>query len=113
MKRIPAICVFTISAWLVVCAAAATPLKFEGSWKLNRDKSDGLTGALSDAEIHLVVQQDDKKITSEQKVIIKGRPQPSQEFTYKLDGSETTAEVVRPLAGTMSLKARWVEPAKI
>jgi hypothetical protein len=113
MKRILAICVFVMSAWIIVCAAAAAPSKFDGNWVLNRDKSDGLTGALANAEIRLIVQQDDKKITSEQQVIIKGRAQPSQEFTYKLDGSETTADVVRPLAGTMNLKAKWIEPSKI
>lgn len=113
MKRISASCIVASLALIAVCAANAAPSKFAGVWKLNRDKSDGLTGALANAEIRLIVTQDDKGITTEQKTIIRDREQPSQEFSYKLDGSETTAEVVRPLAGTMSLKARWIEAAKI
>ena len=97
---------------IVVCAAATAPSKFAGVWKLNRDKSEGLTGALANAEILLVVTQDEKRITTEQKTIIRGREQTSQEFTYKLDGGETTADVVRPLAGTMNLKASWTEATK-
>jgi len=113
MKRISASSIVTLLALVAVCAVNAAPSKFAGVWKLNRDKSDGLTGALANAEIRLIVTQDDKGITTEQKVIIRDREQSSQEFSYKFDGSETTAEVVRPLAGTMSLKARWIEAAKI
>ena len=113
MKRMSASCQVVALAFMVVCAAtAAAPPKFAGVWKLNRDRSEWLTGALSNAEIRLIVTQNDKRITTEQKTIIRGREQTSQEFTYNLDGSETTADVVRPLAGVMSLKARWIEPAK-
>jgi len=113
MKRISATCLVASLALIVVCAVNAAPSKFAGVWRLNRDKSEGLSGALANAEIRLIVTQDDKQITTEQKVIIKGREQPSQEFIYKLDGSETTADVVRPLAGAMNLKAKWIEAAKI
>lgn len=109
MKRVSAICVVTLMALIAARAVSAPPPKFAGVWVLNRSKSAGLTGALANAEIRLIVTQDDKQITAEQKVIIKGREQPSQEFFYKLDGSETTAEVVRPMAGTMKLKAKWIE----
>lgn len=109
MKRLSAICVVTLMALIAARAGSAPPPKFAGVWVLNRSKSAGLTGALANAEIRLIVTQDDKQITAEQKVIIKGREQPSQEFFYKLDGSETTAEVVRPMAGTMKLKAKWIE----
>jgi len=113
MKRISASCVVAALALIVVCAANAAPSKFAGVWTLNRHKSEWLTGALENAEVRLIVTQDDKKITTEQKIIIRDREQPSQEFTYKLDGSETTADVVRPLAGTMILKANWIEATKI
>jgi len=113
MKRISASCLAASLALIAVCAVNAAPSKFAGVWRLNRDKSEGLSGGLANAEIRLIVTQDDKWITTEQKVIIKGREQPSQEFIYNLDGSETTADVVRPLAGTMNLKARWIEAAKI
>jgi len=112
MKRISASCVVAALALIVVCAANAAPSKFAGVWTLNRDKSEWLTGALENAEVRLIVTQDDKRITAEQKTIIRGREQPSQELIYNLDGSETTADVVRPLAGVMNLKARWVESAK-
>ena len=112
MKRISASCVVVALALIVALAATAAPSKFAGVWKLNRDKSEWLTGALANAEIRLIVTQDDKRITTEQKTIIRGREQPSQELIYNLDGSETAADVVRPLAGVMNLKARWVETAK-
>ncbi|MGH9802884.1 MAG: hypothetical protein ACRD82_21160 [Blastocatellia bacterium] len=92
-------------------AKSAIP-KFEGTWVLNREKSSGLTGALGDAEIRLMVTQDGKQLTVEQKVVVRNREQPSQELVYKLDGSENEIEVVRPLAGTMKLKARWIESNK-
>ncbi|MGE0132695.1 MAG: hypothetical protein AB7U82_31840 [Blastocatellales bacterium] len=109
MKKLSAVCVLTLAALIAASAASAPPPKFAGVWVLNRSKSAGLTGALANAEIRLIVTQDDKQITTEQKVIIKGREQPSQEFFYKLNGDETAAEVVRPMAGTMKLKARWIE----
>src|SRR5215813_14962282 len=91
----------------------AAPSTYAGTWILNREKSNGLTGGLADSEILLIVTQDDKRIFVEQKVKIRGREQPSQELIWNLDGSETTADVVRPMAGTMNLKARWVEVAKL
>ena len=86
--------------------------KFAGTWVLNRAKSEGLTGGLGNAEVRLIVTQDDKQIGAEQKTIIRGREQPSREMNYRLDGSETEAEVVRPLAGTMKLTAKWIESSK-
>lgn len=86
--------------------------KFAGTWVLNRAKSAGLTGGLGEAEIRLIVRQDNKSLSAEQQTIIRGREQPSRELNYKLDGSETEADVVRPLAGTMKLKARWIESSK-
>jgi len=112
MKRISASCVVASLALFTVWAATATPSKFAGVWRLNRDRGEWLTGGLSDAEIRLIVTQDDRRITTEQKTVIRGREQPSQEFSYNLDGSETTTDVVRPLAGVMNLKARWIEPTK-
>lgn len=112
MKRSSAICLLLLLALNMVCFALAAPPKFAGTWVLDRSKSAGLTGGLGDAEVQLVVSQDDKQLSAEQKVIVRGRLQPSQEFTYRLDGSETSIDVVRPLAGTMSLRAKWNEAAK-
>ncbi len=111
MKRISASCVLAL-ALQIVFAATAAPSKFAGVWNLNREKSEWLTGALGNAEIRLIVTQDDKRVTAEQKTIIRGREQPSQELIYNLDGSESSVDVVRPLAGVMNLKARWIETAK-
>ncbi len=108
MKRLPAY-IFLLTLTLSVGAA---PVKFEGTWVLNRNKSEGLTGGLAGAEIILVVTQDDKRLTIEQKTKIRGREQPSEPLTYNFDGTETTAEVVRPLAGTIRLQARVLEKGK-
>lgn len=104
--------IFLAMAVLCLSSVNAAPLKYSGSWVLNREKSEGLTGAMDGAEILIVVSQDDKRIHVEQKVNIRGRQQPSQEMIWNLDGSETTAEVVRPMAGTMRLKAKWNEAGK-
>ena len=103
------------SALALICfqTTGAEPLKYDGIWLLNRDKSQGLTGGLAGAEITLVVSQDSKRIHVEQKIGIRGRLQPSQELIWNLDGSKTTAEVSRPMAGTMNLTARWIEAGKI
>lgn len=110
-----ALCVFVLVAASAVYgqtkSKSAIP-KFDGTWALNREKSSGLTGALGNAEILMVVTQDAKQLTAEQKIIIRDREQPSQELVYKLDGSETEAEVSRPMAGTMKLKAKWLEQSK-
>jgi hypothetical protein len=92
-----------------VFSAAAAPAKFAGTWTLNRSKSDGLTGGLANAEIVMIVTQDEKKLTADQRIRIRGREQPSQPLTYNLDGSESTVEVVRPLAGTLHLHAKLLE----
>ena len=98
--------------FLFLIAASAAPFKYSGTWLLNRDKSEGLSGALAGAAITLLVSQDDKRIHVEQQVKIRDRQQPSQELIWNFDGSETTAEVVRPMAGTMRLKARWIEASQ-
>jgi len=112
MKRLVVNCVLISFALTVLCVAATAPVKFEGTWLLNRKKSEGLTGGLADADIILVVTQDDKKLTADQKTRIRGREQPSQPLTYNLDGSESTADVVRPLAGTMRLHAKVLDKGR-
>jgi len=111
-------CVLVLLALSALCFVAPgqtkSPVpKFAGTWVLNRAKSEGLTGGLGNAEVRLVVAQDSKQLSAEQQTFIRGRQQPSRELNYKLDGSETEAEVVRPLAGTMKLRARWLESSKM
>lgn len=102
----------TLLPMLASLPASFAPPKYAGNWKLIREKSEGLTGGLAGAEILLVVSQDDRKIFVEQKVRIRGHQQPSQELIWNLDGTESTLEVSRPMAGSMSLKARWLENLK-
>lgn len=106
MKRILISSILILS---IVIAAGAAPAKFSGTWTLNRAKSEGLTGGLANAEIVMIVTQDEKKLTADQRIKIRGREQPSQPLTYNLDGSESTAEVVRPLAGTAYMQAKVLE----
>lgn len=112
MNRSSVICALLWCVLHIISLAAIAPPKFAGVWVLNRAKSEGLTGGLADAEVRLYVSQDDRLISTEQRVVLRGREQPAQEFTYRLDGSETSAEVARPLRGTMSLRAKWNEAAK-
>lgn len=118
MKRMKTAAIFALMVLAAVTALGQTKQaksampKFEGTWVLVPEKSAGLTGALSKAQIHMVVTQNDKQLTADQKMIIRDREQPSQELVYKLDGGENQIEVVRPLAGTMKLKARWIETTK-
>jgi hypothetical protein len=100
-------------ATAALCSAFAAAGRFEGTWVLNRAKSEGLTGGLANAEIVLIVTQNTKKLTAEQKIRVRGREQPSQSLTYNLDGTETTEEVVRPLAGTMHLRAKVLEKGAV
>lgn len=108
-----AICVFALVAVVAYGQTKQAAPKFDGTWVLNREKSSGLTGALGNAEIRMVVTQDAKQLTAEQKVVVREREQPSQELVYKLDGSENEIEVSRPLAGTMKLKANWLNNGKV
>jgi len=104
-----AICLLSSMVWSQ--SKNAIP-KFDGTWVLNREKSTGLTGAFGKAEIRLIVSQDNKELIVEQKLFTRGREQPAPQMIYKLDGSENEIEVVRPLAGTSKLKARWVASSK-
>lgn len=85
---------------------------FGGAWAMNKEKSSGLTGSLTKADVYLVVSQDSKELTVEQKILFRGREQASPQLVYKLDGSQSEAEVVRPMAGTSKLKSRWVASTK-
>lgn len=97
-------------AILILASSEAVPQTwlagFEGQWQLNREKSEGLTGGMGSADLLLFVTLADNQLTVDQKTRIRGRVQPSEPLTYRLDGRETTAEVVRPLAGTMELEAK-------
>ena len=79
---------------------------FEGSWRLNRQRSEDLSGGLAGADYGIEVSQTTDELTVEERITIRGRLQPTQPRTYRLDGIETTVEVSRPIAGTMELLGR-------
>jgi hypothetical protein len=98
-------------ATLLVTATDAQAPDFAGSWRLDRDRSEDLTGRLANAEFVLEVTRQGAELIVEEKIRIRGRWQPSTPRTYRLDGRQTTAEVSRPLAGTMELEARLLGKA--
>ena len=110
MKKPAAIVLFFFFGWVAMVSAQVA--NFEGSWKLNRAKSEGLTGGLGNADLLLEVAQTPRELTVDQKTRIRGKVQPSQPLTYRLDGKESTAEVSRPLAGTMELEAKVLSKGK-
>ncbi|MFM8393033.1 MAG: hypothetical protein ACKOB4_03820, partial [Acidobacteriota bacterium] len=67
-----------------------------------------LSGGLAGADYGIEVSQTADELTVEERVTIRGRLQPTQPRTYRLDGTETTVEVSRPIAGTMELLARRI-----
>lgn len=115
-----------MSTWLLVCLLAffnwSVTAQFPpphpvdpmtGTWVLNRSLSEGLTGGLNGAEVQLSVERQGVELIVEQIVRIRGRQLPVEPLRYRLDGRESSAEVVRPLAGTMELEARLLEKGRV
>lgn len=94
----------TLAFWPTFSAGQIA--SFAGSWQLNRERSEDLTGGLAGARYSLEVAQDGRELTVEERITIRGRTQPTQPRTYRLDGVGSTAEVSRPIAGTMELEVR-------
>ncbi len=113
MKYLSVILLLMFAAVTSFSQAGNKQLKFDGAWKLDRSKSEGLTGNLAGADLLLIVEQDQKTLTVDQRIKMRNREQPSTPLTYNLDGSESSAEVVRPLAGTMKLTARFLEKGRV
>ncbi len=105
MKHLIIFLLIVCFAWPVQIAGQ-TSTSFEGSWRLNRNRSEDLTGGLAGADYGIEVTQTATELTVEEQVTIRGRLQPTQPRTYRLDGTETTTEVSRPIAGTLELQAR-------
>ncbi len=101
--------VFALSLVLV----SAAPASFAGTWSLDKAKSEGLQGRQAAGETTWVVTQDDKQLTYESKFVAEGQEQPAQSATYKLDGTETTAEVQGRMPGKAVRKAKWLSDGKI
>ena len=93
---------------LMMAAQAAAPTNFSGTWSLDKSKSEGLQGAMANADMTMTVTQDGKQLVVETKYSGGEREMPAQSLTYKLDGSETTADFTGRMAGKGTLKAKWM-----
>lgn len=110
------VCSLGFFYWSIAPQSSSSPHpvdRMTGTWSLNRPLSEGLTGGLNGAEVQLVVERQGMELTVEQVVRIRGRRVPAEPLRYRLDGRESTAEVVRPLAGTMELAARLIEKGRV
>jgi len=118
MKRLLMICVSLCVSALVTSAMSAPPADFSGTWALNKEKSEMAGGGgqqgTPDSVTWKVTQAKDT-ITIETKQVFGGQERPAQTLTYKLDGTETMAEV--PGRGgqmqKVALKAKWQGDGKI
>ena len=120
----------TIAAGLITALALAAfgttgglPVSFAGSWTLDKEKSQGLSQRMQNAEkVTCVIAQDDKTISVEWKTE-GGQPPaggagggggrgPAGPQTYNLDGKEVTSDGGGQMGGTNTMKATWSEASK-
>ena len=114
-----------------LAAPAAPPANFAGTWALNKTKSADLPQQWANLEsLMLTVTQDAQQliVASEMKMAADanaagggggmggGRGRGMGGFppssTYKLDGTETTAEAMGGRGGTTTMKAAWKDDGK-
>ncbi len=93
--------------------ASAAPANFAGTWVLDKAKSEGLQGPMATADQTWVVTQDDKQLSYEAKVVVDGQERPPQSATFKLDGTETKADVAGRMPGKATRKAKWMSDGSI
>jgi hypothetical protein len=112
----------------VLSASAAAPANFAGTWTLDKAKSEGLPpNAAAIESLTLTVTQDAQQITSDAKMTMGGQADaaggPGQgrgrgmglfppNASYKLDGTETTADNPGGMGGTTTYKAAWKDGGK-
>ena len=118
MKRLLMTCVSLCISVLVASAMSAPPADFSGTWALNKDKSEMAGGGGQQGtpdSITWKIAQAKDTITIETKQVFGGQERPATTLTYKLDGSETSAEVPGR-GGQMQkvlIKAKWQGDGKI
>jgi|SRR5919198_2952153 hypothetical protein len=113
----------------VPAASAAAPTNFAGTWALDKSKSEGLPPQAASIEsLTLTVTQDAQQLTVDSKTAT-GSPDAAaaggpgqgrgrgmglfpQSASYKLDGTETTAENPGGRGGTTTFKAQWKDGGK-
>ena len=121
-----------IAAGLITALALAAfgttgglPVSFAGSWTLDKEKSQGLSQRMQNAEkVTCVIVQDDNTISVEWK-IEGGQPPaggpgggmgggrgPGGPQTYNLDGKEVSSDAGGQMSGTNTIKATWSDATK-
>ena len=99
------------------------PVSFAGTWVLDKEKSQGLSQRMQNAEkVTCVITQNDNTLSVEWKVE-GGQPPaggpgggggrgPGGPQTYNLDGKEVTSDAGGQMGGTNTMKATWSEATK-
>jgi|SRR5687767_5889543 len=119
-------------ALVAMASTAVAPVSFAGTWKLDKEKSTGLSQGMQNAEsVIWTITQDDKQITIDSKVT-PGQPPAGAPAggpgtgggggrggggmagprTYTLDGKEVTSEVGGQMGGTNAMKSSWSTDGK-
>jgi hypothetical protein len=100
-------------AMLVTVALGAAGQNFSGTWVLDKGKSEGLGRNMQNADVTLVVTQDDRQLMVETQVTgASGESRPPEKVTYNLDGSKTNAELGGRMPMKASLTAGWKDGGK-
>ncbi|MDX6613007.1 MAG: hypothetical protein QOD75_2193 [Blastocatellia bacterium] len=124
-----AFAVVSAFALVALAASAVAPANFAGTWKLDKDKSKGLSQGMQNAEsIVWTITQDDKQITIDSKVTpgpaAAGGPPAGGPGgggrgggmggprTYTLDGKEVTSEAGGQMGGSNTMKSSWSKDGK-
>jgi len=115
-----------------LASSATAPANFAGTWKLDKEKSQGLDQRMQNAEsVVWTITQDDKQITIDSKVTA-GQPPAGAPTaggpgsggggmrgggmggprTYTLDGKEVTSEAGGQMGGSNSMKSSWSTDGK-
>jgi hypothetical protein len=104
---------FVSLAMLLTVALGAAGQNFSGTWVLDKSKSEGLGRNMENADVTMVVTQDDKQLTVETQVSgASGQSRPPEKITYNLDGSKTSADIGGRMAMKASLTAAWKDSGK-
>ena len=124
---ISSVVAFVLAAQALAGVAAA-PANFAGTWALDKSKSKDLPPQMSNLDsLTLTVTQDAQQITVDSKAAMAAQADSAgggggmgrgrgmgggfaPSATYKLDGTETTAEGAR--GGTATMKAEWKDGGK-
>src|SRR5687767_2209931 len=103
------------------------PVSFAGTWTLDKEKSQGLSQRMQNAEkVTCVITQTDNTISVEWKVEggqppaggagggggMGGGRGPAAPQTFNLDGKEVTSEAGGQMGGTSTMKGTWSETSK-